>query len=148
MIVKSRFDRRPARRGATVVEAAAVISIFILFVLGIFEYGRFVMVQNLLINATREGCRYAVAHSSEANATAAVQAQVRYCMFGFDAQLSGFQVQVYPTNSPGATLDTANPDDPITVRVSGSFPLMFPSLLFLPTSLPLASSSIMTCEGN
>src|SRR5690348_6352264 len=89
-----------ARRGATVVEAAVVISIFVLFILGLFEYGRFVMLQNLVINATREGCRYAVAHSSDANAQAAVAAQVRYCMFGQDAQLPDLAVTAFPTNNP------------------------------------------------
>ncbi len=148
MTVIRRIHGRPARRGATTVEAAAVLSVFILFVLGIFEYGRFAMVQNLLVNAAREGCRYAVAHNSETGATAAVQAQVRYCMFGLDSQVAGFQVQVFPTNNPSATLDTAGPDEPITVRASGTFSIMFPTLMVLPSTVPLSSSSTMICEGN
>ena len=47
-----------------------------------------------------------------------------------------------------AALSTLNPDDPITVRVTGTFHTIFPTLLFLPISFQMRSSSIMTCEGN
>ena len=148
MTVIRRLSGRQSRRGATTVEAAVVISIFLLLMLGLFEYGRFLMLQHLLVNAAREGCRYAVAHNAEADALSATQALVKYCMFGFDAQFPDFTVQAYPTNSPGAPLGAANPDDPITVRASGTFTTMFPTLLLVPSTIPLSSSSIMTCEGN
>ena len=46
------------------VETAVVIGLFMLFLFSIFEYGRLVMLENLIINAAREGCRYAVVHST------------------------------------------------------------------------------------
>src|SRR5688572_20915708 len=51
---------RKKRRGASVVEFAVVAPVFFLLVFGMIEYGRLVMVQQVLTNATREGARRAV----------------------------------------------------------------------------------------
>ena len=48
-----------ARRGATVVEFAVVSPLFFLFIFGLIEFGRYVMVQQALTNAAREGSRTA-----------------------------------------------------------------------------------------
>lgn len=56
---KSRVGGDPKRKGAAVVEFALVAPVFILFVLGIVEFGRGMMVQQAMINATREGAREA-----------------------------------------------------------------------------------------
>lgn len=53
--------RRPARRrGAAAVEFALVAPVFFLFVFGLIELGRAVMIQQCLTNASRVGCRHAV----------------------------------------------------------------------------------------
>lgn len=59
--------RRPAaaRRGATLVEAAFVLPIFLLFVFGVFEYGRYLLVLQVSTNAAREGARWAAVHGSD-----------------------------------------------------------------------------------
>lgn len=136
------------RRGATVVEVAVVISVALLFIFSIFEYGRFIMMENVLINGVREGCRYALVHSQDVTVVSDVQAVVRQRMGGLDSQLPDLVVQVFPTDNPGASLSTLNPDDPITVRATGTFKTIFPTLLFVPVTLTLRSSSVMTCEGN
>jgi hypothetical protein len=51
---------RRNRRGAAVVEFAVVAPVFFLLVFGMIEYGRMVMVQQILTNASREGARLAV----------------------------------------------------------------------------------------
>jgi hypothetical protein len=51
---------RKNRRGAAVVEFAVVAPVFFLLVFGMIEYGRMVMVQQILTNASREGARLAV----------------------------------------------------------------------------------------
>ena len=51
---------RKKRRGAAAVEFAVVAPIFLLLVFGMIEYGRMVMVQQVLTNASREGARCAV----------------------------------------------------------------------------------------
>jgi Flp pilus assembly protein TadG len=48
------------RRGAAAVEMAFVFPLFMLLVLGIVEFGRYMMVGQLLTNASREGARMAV----------------------------------------------------------------------------------------
>jgi len=52
--------RRRPRRGAAVVEMAVITPVLFLFIFGIIEFGRFIMVGQLSVNATREGDRYAV----------------------------------------------------------------------------------------
>src|SRR5437660_11704767 len=52
--------RRSANRGAAAVEFALVAPVFFILVFGLIEYGRLVMVQQVLTNAAREGCRVAI----------------------------------------------------------------------------------------
>lgn len=59
-----RWSSRKKRRGAAVVEFALVAPLFILLVFGMIEFGRMVMVQQVLVNATREGARQAVLDGS------------------------------------------------------------------------------------
>lgn len=47
------------RRGATVVEFAVVAPLFLLFIFALVEFGRYVMVEQALTNAAREGSRTA-----------------------------------------------------------------------------------------
>lgn len=51
---------RARRRGATTVEAAFVLPLFLLFIMGIYEYGRYLMVLHVATNAARDGARLAV----------------------------------------------------------------------------------------
>lgn len=52
------------RQGASAVEFALVAPIFFLVAMGIFEFGRAMMVQQMLINASREGARNAIFQTS------------------------------------------------------------------------------------
>jgi Flp pilus assembly protein TadG len=55
------FIRRARNdRGTTIVEFALVLPIFLLFVLGIFDFGRYFFVDHTLQYATREGMRFAL----------------------------------------------------------------------------------------
>ena len=51
---------RGGRSGAAAVEAAFILIPVMLIVFGIFQYGRLLMDWNVLNNAAREGCRYAL----------------------------------------------------------------------------------------
>lgn len=57
----------PTRRGAAVVEFAVVLPVFVLLVFGMIEFGRAVMVQQLLVNASREAARQAVLDGTTVN---------------------------------------------------------------------------------
>jgi Flp pilus assembly protein TadG len=52
--------RRQPRRGAAVVEMAVITPVLLMFIFGMIEFGRFIMIGQLSVNATREGDRYAV----------------------------------------------------------------------------------------
>ena len=57
---------RPApRRGSAIVEAAIVLPIFLMFVFGVFEYGRFLLVLNVTTNAARDAARWAAVHAND-----------------------------------------------------------------------------------
>ena len=57
MIARIRSGRRT---GATTVEVSVVLSVFLLFLFGIFEYCRYLMMIQITTNAARDGARYAV----------------------------------------------------------------------------------------
>src|SRR5438270_13561264 len=61
--------RRPGRRGATLPEFALLLSIFLLFLFGVFEYARYLLVLHTITNAARDGARYAVISSANTNAS-------------------------------------------------------------------------------
>jgi len=143
-----RHDRATARRGATTVEGAVVLSVALLFLFSIFEYGRYVLIENLLINAVRDGCRYALVHCQDTTVVADTQAVVTAKMCGLQNQLNPLTITVFPTNSPSSALNTTNPDDPITVQATGTFRALFPQMPYLPSTFTMKSASVMTSEGN
>lgn len=64
---------RDERRGASVVEMALIAPVFFAVVLGIIEFGRGMMVSQLVTNAAREGARMAsIAGNSNADVEQAV----------------------------------------------------------------------------
>jgi Flp pilus assembly protein TadG len=105
-----RLRRRRARRGAAVTEFAIVAPIFFLMVVGFIEFGRALMVQQVLINASRVGARQAIT-------TGATQSQVTAAVEDYTAALAVPGVDVSVTPDPTA----ADPGDPITVTTSVNF---------------------------
>lgn len=59
-MARSKPFPRQRRCGVAAVEMAVVLPLFFLIVLGIIEFGRAVMVQQILTNAAREGARRAI----------------------------------------------------------------------------------------
>ena len=55
------MQRIRKQRGGTLVEAAVVLPVFFLLVLGIIEFARAYNIHQTLTNASREGARYSVA---------------------------------------------------------------------------------------
>ncbi|MEO2015768.1 MAG: TadE/TadG family type IV pilus assembly protein [Fuerstiella sp.] len=58
------IGNKKKRRGAAMVEMAVCFPVFMLMLLGIIEFGRGLMVSQLLTSAAREGCRSAVMDGS------------------------------------------------------------------------------------
>lgn len=145
------------RRGATLVETALVLPICLLFVLGVFEYSRYLMMLHLATNAAREGCRYAVSHTqpvtidgtTQGNTTSDVTNVVSNYLAG--QQLYSQAINVYQSdslgNNVGAWTDAAAGEF-ICVKVTGTFQSAVPNLLYMSSSLPVQAFAVMPCEGD
>lgn len=119
---------RTQRLGAAVVEFAVVTPIFFLLVMGIIEYGRMVMVQQVITNASREGARAAILDGST---TANVQSVVNNYLSS--ASITGAVVAVSP-NPPSDAADGT----PVTVTVT----IGFSQVSWLPSPMYLGSTSL------
>jgi Flp pilus assembly protein TadG len=141
-------SRRVRRQGAAAVETALVIVPVLLFFYGIFEYGRFVMDRNLLDNAAREGCRYALVNNTAPSIAANVQNVVTGYMAGRDAAaFTNFTVTVTGTHNGVATaVNDLTAGDWITVTVTGNYKFLNLPMLNMPT-ISMTSSCTMGCEG-
>ena len=127
---------RKNRRGAAVVEFALVVPIFILLVFGMIEFGRAVMVQQVLVNATREGARQAVLDGSTM-----AEVQDRIDVYLAASSINGATTTVAPDPQ------TAAFGQPITVTIS----VPFANVSWLPIpqyigDTTLTASSVMRRE--
>lgn len=145
--------RAPRRRGAAAVETAVIMIPLTMLLFGVFEYGRFLMDLNLLDNAAREGCRFALVNNTDPAVGAKTQGIVDNFMAGRKASFVGGNVTAtvsYPTpNHPGVTkVQDLVAGDLITVQVQGTYTFLniIPTLPALPT-LTITRSVTMACEG-
>ncbi|MDA0657753.1 MAG: TadE/TadG family type IV pilus assembly protein [Planctomycetota bacterium] len=102
---------REKRRGTAVVEFAIVAPVFILLVFGMIEFGRMVMVQQMLTSATREGARMAVVEG-------AVAGTIETWVEDYLESMTVHNGTATVTPSP---LDNAAVGDPVTVTASVTF---------------------------
>jgi len=58
--LRARLRDQGSQRGATIVEAAFVVPVFLALVFGIISFGRLLHVYQVLTNAAREGARFSV----------------------------------------------------------------------------------------
>jgi Flp pilus assembly protein TadG len=154
---RSRRKRQGVRRGAAVVETALVLPLMLLFLFGIMEYGRYILCLQVVTNAARDGCRYAVTHTqpvtlagtTTGNATSDVTNQVTKFLGG--QQLSSQSVQVYQSDSQGNNIGAwngATPGQYVCVQITGTFQVTVPKLLSFPGSITVQTKTVMICEGN
>src|SRR5262245_56973002 len=140
--------RRANRSGATLVETAVVISIALIFMFAIFEYGRYVMFRQIVENSAREGARQAVVNISS-QTTADIQATVTQYLAG--QQLTNLNIDVYKADiNTGANIGpwtSASFGQGICVEVSGDYKAVLPSFGFL-NSTTIRAKAIMRCEAN
>jgi Flp pilus assembly protein TadG len=120
---------RRYRRAAAAVEFAIVAPVFFLLILGMIEYGRMVMVQQVITNASREGARQAVLDgATTAEVTAAVNSYLS------SGSITGATVTVTP-NPPS----NAGFGDPVTVSVS----IPFSQVSWLPSPMYLGGKTLI-----
>ncbi|MEN1678873.1 MAG: TadE/TadG family type IV pilus assembly protein [Planctomycetota bacterium] len=128
---------RHGRAGTAVVEFAIVAPVFVLILLGLIEFGRMAMVQQVITNSAREGARIGVLDGAT---VASVSAKVDNYLAA--AGINGASVTVSP-NPP----DSAKYGESVTVNVS----VPFGSVSWLPTpkfigNQMLSAESIMRRE--
>ena len=107
------------RRGAAVVEFAVVAPLIFLILFGMIEFGRMLMVQQILTNASREGARRAIIESSTVPEVTTVITD--YLQTN---SVSGAILSIDPPD-----LTTLGAGDPITVSVS----VQYDQVSWLPT---------------
>jgi Flp pilus assembly protein TadG len=142
---RRRFGRR---LGATAVETAMVMVPMIVFLTGVFEYGRFLMDRNVLNNAAREGCRYALANNTALTINSDVSGVVTSYLGREVNSYSNLSITVTGTHAGASTaVNNLVAGDYITVTVSGTYQFMnIIPLVPMPT-LTVTSAVTMTCEG-
>lgn len=125
---------RKDRQGAAVVEFAVVAPVLILLIFGMVEFGRMVMVQQVLTNAAREGARVGVLDDSTVTD---VQTTVNNYLTG--GGVKGATVTVSPN-----PLSSAGYGAPVTVTVTVPFSQVswLPSPMFLKTTTMSASTAM------
>jgi len=132
------------------VEASIVLPIFLMMLLGIFEYSRFVMVRNLADNAAREGARFAVVHTYD-KTTADVKALVLKRLAGQQGQLNP-TIDVFKANPiTGVKQDlwtNARFGDWVMVEITGTYRPAVPRLLGMGKTIPVRARSMMRSEAN
>jgi Flp pilus assembly protein TadG len=164
----TRAPRRLVRRtGTTLVEMTVVLIPCFLLMLAILEYGRVVMMLQMINNAARTGARQAVVTpTSYVNpATATTQIQNTVIAALSNQPLQNLNVQVYQADTAGNNIGpwTSAPfGRNIVVQVDADFPNLFglwsnpdgtkwsflPATGAAPNSLHLTAKSMMRGEAN
>jgi Flp pilus assembly protein TadG len=158
--------RNVKRDGATIVEAAVVLSALLILLFAIFEYGRFIMLLHLVDNAAREGTRLAVSsnvhdtNSFNYQTTATIQSGVIAAIAGQDTALSGLTIQVYLADASGNNIGLwtdAKVGQNIAVQIDATYTPMLPGFYlpffhqwigFFPNSVSISTKSVMQTEAN
>jgi Flp pilus assembly protein TadG len=168
--------RTPSRRrrgGATVVEAALVMSVFLMFLFGIFEYCRYLLMLQVTTNAARDGARYAVVNVDKPSTFdetdyidgtrtyVSIKSFVNTKMANVTRQIDGYTVSVFPCDMAQLLLtppvvapkagytrwNEAQFSDRIAVRITGTYTPFLPNLLQMNSSIPVNIAVTMSSEG-
>lgn len=136
---KSPIQFRCGRRGVAAVETALLLPLFLMMLLGIFEFGRAFMVEHVLASASRLGVRRAIVEG-------ATESQVTTLVKDFCTDNLGVaadSVTVVVSTSGGGGLSNAEQGDVCTVTVSIPFEdAQFVAGNFLPGSSLSASCTM------
>ena len=139
------------RRGAALVEFALVVTIFFLFFFGILEYCRLVYVRQVVMNASREGARYAVVNLFDSTIVADTQAVVKTKMCGLDSQTTFYTCKVYLSDASGGSIGSAANatfGQYIAVQVDYDHKPMLPSFLKMNSTIRITARDLMYSESN
>jgi hypothetical protein len=121
--------RLSSEKGAELVETSLVIMLFIVLVLGVFQFGRALNVYQTITNAAREGARFAVAPQRGGSVSYPSTDEVRAVIVNFlnSANLSdpgAIRLQILPNQNLGglAPCNPAVSGSPCGTKVDLSYP--------------------------
>jgi Flp pilus assembly protein TadG len=154
-----------SRSGAAAVEMAMVLPMVILFVFGIYEYGRFVFTYTTATNAVRDGCRYAIVNTQTLATSTDVQTVVNNKMAGLLNTINSYNVTVFYADPSPSGLAASPPvlqdnplapapngwkttpfPDKIAVQMTGVYRPVVAQVVQAPVTINLNVSSVMTSE--
>ncbi|HEX4128643.1 MAG TPA: TadE/TadG family type IV pilus assembly protein [Pirellulales bacterium] len=144
-----RQRQRRARRGVSIVQTALVLNICLIFIFALFDFGRVIMLRQIMENAAREGARLAVVNTSNLQ-TSDIQSCVTSYLAG--QSLNGLTISVYEANTTtGANIGAwtnAGLTNCIAVELTATYTPMTPTFSMLPSNLPMHAKAMMYSEGN
>lgn len=127
---------RQRRRAVVAVETALVVSLVLLLIFAVVEYGRYLAVRAVVENAVREGGRFSVVRTVDVNThDDQVRDRVHAMLAGFQGNLHGYDkntsIYVYkadPTTAqPLGSWKDAGFGEYIAVGINASFRSIFSS---------------------
>ena len=118
----------------------------VMMIFGIYEYGRLLMCWNLLNNAAREGCRYALVNNTNTTINTDVTNLVTSYMGIEASSFKNFTVTVSGShNGASSTVNNLVAGDLISVTVSGKYTFMnIIPFITMPT-ITITSTVTMHC---
>lgn len=149
--------RARQRRAATAVEFAFVAMVFFMFMMGVFEFARYLFTQQLLNNAAREGARYAVVNIETASTTTvqnyvdsylAGQGGNALLSYAPSSSITVFQADPTTGLDTGLSWQDATWGSGIGVSITGTYQPIVPGLLKLTGSLSVKATCTITVESN
>ena len=158
--------RRSQRRaGAATVEAAFVLPVVLLFIMGLFEYGRYYLMVHVCNNAISAGAAYACKHTSSivisgttyANTLSAVTSVVTSCLG--TQQLANPTVNAYLSDPVGNALADSQGNNPglftnagvgqyVCVQLTGTYTFVPAKYLGLPSTMTETFTTVRRSEAN
>jgi Flp pilus assembly protein TadG len=145
-------DEQP--RGATLVEMAFAVPVFLLLLFAMFEYGRFFMVRHVMDSAAREAARYAIVNTdvasvADVNSVATQQMNtVKGGLVGQTWTTDVFWINSKLGNAKSTPFNNAPFGESIGVTVDAKFKAIFPMVFGGYSQLDVKSASYMLSEGN
>jgi len=153
MLQRTRTPQPARRGGATIVESVAVMLIFLALFFGVMEYCLIVFTQQVAINASREGVRYAVVQLGTTSLEPNTYAVVDQYMAGVNKRLNNYTRVLYAADASGNSLGTNSAETApfaayIVVQIDYDYNPILPSLLFLNKTFHVTTRTCMCNEGN
>lgn len=145
-----RLSRLGGEEGVAAVEAAIVVSLLLLIIVGSIEFARVFWTYNTMLLAVEEAARYAMLHNHGPSVTCAAQSQASYCPALSNTPLancSAWRAQqvlsAYQAPNIGVSVSEDTTSSPATMTICASYSFEFIAPQLLPYG-PLDLSSHVT----